>query len=145
MKTTDRLRKHHKDLLLIFDELMKTITDRKRPNIDVLRKDMSFLEGKLKIHLSMEDKDLYPKLMNHGDGKIRDLTERYKREMITVYDSFHAISVRCREEGYFREKYDEFVEEIGKFVEVLKVRIAMEDEALFPLLDGLEEEGGESC
>lgn len=144
MKTTERLRKHHEDLLSIFDDLIRSLTDGKRPNIEVLKKDMSFLEGKLKIHLSMEDRHLYPMLMNHEDEKIRTLTERYKREMITAYDSFHAITVRCRNEEYFREEYDTFVEEIRGFSSVLKVRIAMEDEDLFPLVDSLEGEGGES-
>ncbi len=144
MKRTDRLRKHHEEILAIFDDLLEDITARKRPNLESLGKDMSFIEGKLKIHLSMEDRYLYPELMNHGDVRISELTERYKKEMVTAYDSFHAISVRCREESYFREHYDEFVAEIRGFIGSLKIRIAMEDEDLFPLVDSFEEKGAET-
>ena len=144
MKIIKRLRKHHGDLVSVFDELVRDVTGSKRPNLEVLKKDMSFIEGKLKVHLAMEDRYLYPGLTGHSDPEIRALTERYRNKMASAYDRFHAIVLKCREKEYFSEHYGEFVDEVRDFRKLLVKRIAMEDDVLFPLLEGYEGSDGQS-
>lgn len=46
------------------------------------------LAGKLKIHLSSEDKFLYPNLLNGDDNKLKNLANSYINEMGGISDTF---------------------------------------------------------
>ncbi|GKT27199.1 hypothetical protein ADUPG1_004741, partial [Aduncisulcus paluster] len=46
-----------------------------------IARNISVLAGKLKIHLSNEDKYLYPSLVDKGDSRLKSKAESYMSEM----------------------------------------------------------------
>lgn len=49
---------------------------------------ISTLAGKIKVHLSMEDKYMYPELEKSEDEHIKEMAEKYQREMGNLAEDF---------------------------------------------------------
>lgn len=49
---------------------------------------ISTLAGKIKVHLSMEDKYMYPELEKSEDEHIKKMAEKYQREMGNLAEDF---------------------------------------------------------
>ena len=49
---------------------------------------ISTLAGKIKVHLSMEDKYLYPGLIEKGNADVKKMANSYQREMGDLADEF---------------------------------------------------------
>src|SRR4051812_41362316 len=78
MGFTDKFRTQHDEILAIAGE----ITDKLKTNADaaVVRKLLSSMAGKVNFHLAMEDKALYPRLLQ-ADSKAQSLANKFSKEM----------------------------------------------------------------
>ena len=95
---------------------------------------LSNLAGKLNLHLAMEDKALYPRLMEKKDAESGVLARKYMDEMgglaqvFTTYNSKWQVSaISADAAGFCRETQTVFAA-LGK-------RIEREDNHLYPLVD----------
>lgn len=99
------------------------------------RKDLSFLEGKLKIHLTMEDKHLYPVLFQQESREVREIADEYKREMMSLFDTFHAFMLKVKEADGDNADSTGLRNELQQILEKIAARIFFEEETLIPLLN----------
>jgi hemerythrin-like domain-containing protein len=141
MGATDRYRDQHRDLLRtagVFKALL---------NPDALAKDpepaydvMMALAGKLKVHLTMEDQRLYPRLLVHGQVQVRETAGAYQREMGNLMELFDAFLLRWVDPGSIGRSPDRYIGEAHEFLHRLLRRIEKEDHVLYPLVDSVERE-----
>lgn len=93
------------------------------------------LFGKFGIHLSIEDATLYPRMLAHADGRVRETAERFQREMGGLKARFD--DYRGRWPGPFAISRDPeaFVAETRTILDALTQRISREDAGLYDLYD----------
>ena len=131
----NNLQRQHNDLLEISRDLAKSI-DAGISFADAdLRKDISFVEGKIKIHLTMEDRHLYPLLLGHEEREVQEAAADYKSRMMGLYDSFHAFVVKMKESDGAQD--EDLRAELEEILRKLSSRILFEEETLIPLLKRL--------
>jgi hemerythrin-like domain-containing protein len=129
------LKRQHRDLVELSGELLSEAEADSHASYSSLLNRLSLFEGKLKIHLSMEDKHLYPELADHPSESVRNLTGDYIREMSGIYDRFNAFVLRWRNDTPPEGFPVIFIEELKEILKTIYTRIGREEEVLFPLLE----------
>ncbi|OGS01774.1 MAG: hypothetical protein A2V88_12640 [Elusimicrobia bacterium RBG_16_66_12] len=135
MLKSDTFREQHKKAL----ELMKLIQDRLSPaqvaaDPQGVAMNLAKLSGVVNVHLSMEDKSLYPALMNHSNPLVKKSAEKFVKEMGGIASGFAA---------YYRKwnamtigaAPDLFIKETKAIIATLSDRIQREEAELYPLAD----------
>jgi hypothetical protein len=102
-----------------------------------MRKQLSTLAGKVNFHLAMEDKALYPRLLQRRGTRAETLAGRFMKEMgglaqvFTDYNSKWQVSA-------IRADLPGFANETRKVFGALSHRIARETSELYPVADEAE-------
>ncbi len=97
--------------------------------------ELSRLAGIVKIHLSLEDKNLYPRMLEHADASVRETAQEYQRSMgdlAPVYLAFHEKWMRS---GAIEKDRQLFIKEFTGVREALKKRIELENANLYDVID----------
>jgi len=136
---TENLQRQHKELLEEAKQISKYLEPRtlskNAAEVHIL---LSKMAGKLKIHLEMEDKVLYPALLKYPDEKIQKLTQKYLNEIGNIADTFKKYLAKWPQKMSIQLNPVEFIEETQEIFKVLYQRINKEDNELFPLIKDLE-------
>ncbi len=135
MAVTDNFRKQHAEMV----EAVKSIQSQLKPEalaagVADVRNKLSQLFGKLSLHLAMEDNSLYPRYQKHADAKVRDVADRFAKEMNGVKPAIEAFS-RKWTEGGIKADPSGFCVEATRLFDVLADRIRRENTEFYPLLD----------
>ena len=138
MAYTDKFRAQHGELLNVAKAMGNLL------NAELLRRDatevrhlLSVLHGKLSVHLAMEDKSLYPRLLNHHDSTIRDTTQRYIDEMGSLAGAFKAYVGKWPTPSAIQANPEGFIADTNGVFEALGKRIVQENQDLYVLADRL--------
>lgn len=139
MARTDRFRQQHNELLALATELQALL------NEDALSKDggsaracLSALMGKLTMHLSTEDKVLYPELEGHKDPAVAALAKRFSSEMKTTTTAVLAYNSRWATPTAIRGNARIFIKETKEVIGILAERIKRENQELYAAADRSE-------
>ncbi|MCI1583597.1 MAG: hemerythrin domain-containing protein [Clostridium beijerinckii] len=93
------------------------------------------LAGKLKIHLSSEDKFLYPNLLNGDDNKLKNLANSYINEMGGISDTFTNYKNKFNTKSKIISEGNEvFISETKKILVAIEKRISKEESELYKLI-----------
>jgi hypothetical protein len=98
---------------------------------------LSELSGRLKVHLAMEDKALYPRLLTQGDAEAQRVTRRFMNEMGTLSKTFEAYVQRWPSPAAIQASPASFVAETKAIFAALQTRVGLEERDLYPLADRL--------
>jgi len=101
-----------------------------------IRTGLSQLMGKLNVHLSGEDKVLYPKMKGSSNAEAVSAAGRFETEMGGIAAAAKAFS-RKWQVPTIQSVPEEFLAEIGDLVATLGARIEQENTVLYPLADQL--------
>jgi Hemerythrin HHE cation binding domain len=132
MGYTDKFRSQHSDILEVVGDITQNI--KVQADAAVLRRMLSNLAGKLNLHLAMEDKALYPRLMEMKDGDAKEVATRFMTEMgglggaFAAYNNKWQVSVIRKDPAGFSKESHAVFSALGK-------RIARENADLYPLAD----------
>jgi hypothetical protein len=96
---------------------------------------LSMLAGKLAVHLAMEDKALYPRMLQQKKPGIRDLASQFMSEMGGINAAFTAYVARWPTAQAIQAAPAKFAIETKQIFEALGARIKREHAQLFPELD----------
>lgn len=139
MSNSEMLRKHHKGLAELVVELETGIAGPKDDTrIQSIRLCLPRLAGLLTIHLSMEDKVMYPKLHVHPDAKVVELSNRFFSEMEGIKGVFEGYKKKWLVPSAIESGWAEFVSDTKGLIAALRARISKEDNELYPLVDSLD-------
>lgn len=138
MGRTSELRDKHQELLKLATQISELL-DEKKLSTDAkqIRSLLSTLSGKLGMHLAVEDKNLYPDLLNHEDEKIRTTAKKFIDEMSGIAGVFKKYVDKWPHSKAIQDAPREFVAETKDIFKALSTRIAKEDNELYTLVDKL--------
>ncbi len=136
MANTANLRRQHEELLATVDAIEASLDPEKLGrDAKEVRKLLSVLSGKLKVHLAMEDKCLYPQLLSHENEIIRDTAKRFIIDIGELGRVLEAYLQEWPSHVAVQEKPETFIVDTRAILMKLSKRIAKEDRVLFVLLD----------
>lgn len=136
MGYTQKFRVQHGELLNVAKSIAQLL------DADALRKDakevrhlLSVLHGKLSVHLAMEDKSLYPRLLRHHDGDVRALTQRYIDEMGSLAGAFKDYVEHWPTPSAIQANPEGFIAESSGVFDAIGKRVQQENSELYELAD----------
>ena len=138
MGQTQMFRSQHEDLMAVVGVLGSLLGSKAGGNAEEIRHQLSTLAGKVKVHLSMEDQYLYPKLVQSQDASIRELAQGYAHEMGGIRGAFTEYLGHWTTAAHIKADPDGFTRETHELFKVLGNRIQRENNQLYPLLEALE-------
>lgn len=135
MRPAKILKEQHKELLALVEACSSIFSlDSDRVDYSELNKALLQFHGKLRVHLSMEDDFLYPKLLRHDDQKISGTAKRFKEEFGGIGEALKLYKEKWPTQSKIQEGYQSFKAETQEIFKVLKKRIQEEETGLYPLL-----------
>ena len=93
---------------------------------------LSSLTGLLNVHLAMEDRSLYPRLLEHDDPQLRALAKRFLDERGQLYDEFERYRRHFSSTAAIEAEPAAFVDETRAVLGLLWNRMKLEDDVLHP-------------
>ena len=130
----ENLTRQHKELVRTAKEMFGWLDAQKlrtRGAGDVHRA-LSSLSGILKVHLAMEDRSLYPHLVNHRDVALRTLAIRFLDERAALRQSYEDYKERWSSAAVIEAGAEKFIDETRAILGMLWNRMKMEDDVLHP-------------
>ncbi|HMW08783.1 MAG TPA: hemerythrin domain-containing protein [Leptospiraceae bacterium] len=135
---TDSYRKQHTELLEMATQLSTKLS------VDIITKEanqivtiLSQFGSKLNMHLTMEDKALYPKLINSGNAKTAQIANEYITEMGGIKQVVEKYLTSWSLAKNLIAQPQKFIDESKGIITALKGRINKENNTLYPLADAL--------
>jgi hypothetical protein len=95
-------------------------------------KALSTLSGVLKVHLAMEDRSLYPKLLQHGDLQIRTLAQKFLDDRKTIQERYDEYRGAWHTAMAIEKSPEAFIEDTRLILGILYQRMKLEDDVLHP-------------
>lgn len=136
MAYTQKFRVQHGELLNVAKSIAGLLDAAAlREDATEVRHLLSVLHGKLSVHLAMEDKSLYPRLLRHHDSNIRETTQRYIDEMGSLAGAFKAYVERWPTPSAIQSDPETFIAETGGVFEAIGKRVQQENSELYVLAD----------
>jgi len=135
------LSRQHRDLMKVATRLMGCL-DPQRLVADphAARRALLELSGTLQVHLAMEDRSFYPKLVQHSDETLRALANRYLETRGNLQEEFTAYRDRWTGAA-IADAPDQFIAESQAMLGTLWTRMNEEDRELHPLVIAHDDEG----
>ncbi|MDH3976067.1 MAG: hemerythrin domain-containing protein [Deltaproteobacteria bacterium] len=136
MSRIDDLKRAHEELLKIAGEVsamlyVSTVSEKS----DEIGRLLSALLGKLNFHLMMEDKHLYPDLLEHKSEAVRRNARDFSDEMGGIATIIHDYREKWTCSNVIKVNPEEFISETKGVFDALAKRIAREDNELYPLVE----------
>jgi iron-sulfur cluster repair protein YtfE (RIC family) len=139
MSRTESFRRQHKEILEIAGEISSQLNSNQlAKDASGVRKSLTTLAGKLNIHLAMEDKSLYPKLINHQDANVSTVAKKYIEEMGSLADVFGQYLKKWSLAATIQNNPVDFINETKGIFNALSKRIDKEDNELYCMFDKLD-------
>ena len=139
MARTDKFRQQHNELLVLVDELQALLdVDALMNDGTAARRCLGSLMGRLQMHLSMEDKVLYPELEVHKDQAVAKLARRFSAETTAMSTNVVAYNVRWATPSAIKADARGFIRETKHVINILGDRIKRENQELYAMADQSE-------
>ncbi|MCB9495647.1 MAG: hemerythrin domain-containing protein [Fibrobacteria bacterium] len=137
---TGMLRQQHHEILAIVNEMRRHLLAPQRMTAavaDGLRANLVALSGKVTVHLSVEDKGLYPRLLASQGTSAAETAQRFSEEMGHIGSSFKEFLGHWPSGEHILREPVKFVDECATIFQVLSHRIEREEKELYALADSL--------
>ena len=128
------LRQHDEVFALIKQVRAYQNQEQVREHAFEISKTVAQLAGILKVHLSSEDKFVYPVLVEHQEAAIRTTAETFANEMGELFKVFDAYKTKYMGASKIAENAAAFLDETKTVFLALETRINKENMSLYPLL-----------
>lgn len=136
MANIESLKRQHDDIRKNTASILHIIDNQDLDsNINDLVTYINILSGRLLIHLSTEDKFLYPELLVSTSVEIKKLAERYIDEMSSLADKFNNFKNKFNTKSKINSDKHAFILELKATFKLLQERLDREDRELYPLLN----------
>ena len=130
----DNLTRQHRELVRTAKQMFGWLDPAKlrAHRADAVYRELSSLTGILKVRLAMEDRSLYPHLVNHRDAHLRTLAQRFLDERATIRTYYDEYRAHWPSASAIEAQAERFVEETRGVLGMLWNRMKMEDDVLHP-------------
>lgn len=133
---TARLRRQHLDLYEMANGLLewRTPADIHTHAAELARRLARFV-GALQVHAAMEEKALYPRLLEDEDAGVVEQARGLLRDVAPIYQEVFAYAERWRRSDLVMAAPEVFLKETKAVVRRLSERVTRETMELYPLAD----------
>lgn len=136
MIRTETFRNQHIEIMSILDRIMALSDVRALRNDAVEVWSMTRrLHDKLTIHLLMEDKVLYPRLVSGADNKLKKLAISFQAEMGGLRNALNIYLATWPTPEAVQDAPYEFIKDSRSFFESVQQRIFLENTELFSTIE----------
>lgn len=137
----DILRRQHEAALDMAQRLLELIAAYKAGNSAYpILMQLNRLYGVLRIHLALEDVQLYPALASSPDQEVAKTARRYVEEMGSLALDLECFARHWSCSASIANNFAEFREAAQDLMLALAVRIERENQQLYPLADAAMEQ-----
>lgn len=133
-----QFRGQHEEILQILHKLKDLAKDVVK-NYNQIARHLIMLRYKVKVHLSSEDKILFPVVRNNGNEEETSLLASYEEEMNGLAGVFLEFIERWEFGEQILESPEEFIQQAVAAIEALTKRIDKEERELYPAISVLQE------
>lgn len=138
MANIDNLERQHGEIKDLFLKIKQDINSNDiKVNLDTLVRNINTLAGKINIHMSSEDKFLYPALVESKDKQLRELAKQYSEEMGHIHLEFNNYKNKFNTRSKILNDIDGFLKESKDTIKLLENRISKEDMYLYPKMKSI--------
>lgn len=131
----DNFKRQHKEILEQSDKLNRICSQlHNEESFKEANKTLAKLAGVLTIHLSMEDRHLYPKSISSTDTNLSNIATSFQGEMGGISESFKSYKSKWSKPGAIAQASSEFRSETKDIVAILAKRINREEKDFYPLI-----------
>lgn len=135
MNPMEQLKKQHDGINDIIKETTKLVNlGDLESNASDIAKNISILAGKLQIHLSHEDKYLYPNLLNSENINIKIKAQQYVQEMGNLQGIFISFKNDFNTKSKIMANPHEFTQKFKTVFALIDQRMKKEDTDLYVML-----------
>jgi hemerythrin-like domain-containing protein len=135
MINIDNFMRQHKEIIEELDSIDKILNKQDYQNyLGDFVSHINNLAGKLKIHLSTEDKFLYPNLINGKDIEMKNMANSYIDEMGNIANTFTDYKNQFNTKSKIEGKVDVFMSETKYILTEIRKRILKEENELYRLI-----------
>lgn len=132
MTTIKNLERQHNDIYEVLNKTKEMINGSELESQSMeIAKNISILAGKLKIHLSNEDKYLYPALLNKGDKVLQNKTQKYINEMGHLSETYMSFKDKYNTRSKILAEPKLFIKEANEVFKAVLDRMHREDSDLY--------------
>ncbi|HWR09402.1 hemerythrin domain-containing protein [Sporomusa sp.] len=135
MADISNLTRQHKEIIELLDKLNNFATPaavvKDAFAISML---LGQLAGKINIHLSNEDKFLYPRLMDSNDVRTQTVSTQFAQEMGGLASTFGDFKSKYTNSIKISDNAPSFLTELKQITTAIRARTIREETALYPLL-----------
>lgn len=138
MGRTETFRTQHKELAEIIGAIegkLGALTSGE--NAAEARKMLSALSGKLSIHLAMEDKNLYPMMIESGNEGAKKAAQEFMNEMGGLAQAFKDYGAKWPSADAILADPSGFATQTRAVFKAVKERVVREENLLYALADTL--------
>lgn len=133
MGFTDKFKVQHDEILALAASISEQLKG-PAPDAQAVRKQLSNLAGKVNFHLAMEDKALYPRLLERKGTRAATVADKFLTEMGGLARVFEEYNSRWQASA-IRADMAGFATDTRKVFGALAQRISRETTELYPLAD----------
>lgn len=138
MKNLDQLKKHHTEINALVHETKELIRGGHiEENSQAIAKNISIIAGKLQIHLSSEDKFLYPSFINSERMDLKTMAKAYTHEMGDLSEVYTSFKNRYNTRSKIIADVNAFESEAKTVFQAIEKRIDKEDHDLYKIAEQL--------
>jgi len=139
MSRTEKFREQHRDLVAMVGQLAPHLTPARLAKESAeVRSLLSQFAAKLNVHLAMEDKALYPQLLQHKDPAVQGKAKTFMDQMGGIKEAFSGYMAKYPTAHAIEASPAGFISDTEGLIKVLAARIQAEDSDLYALVDRLE-------
>lgn len=129
---TDNYVEQHQEIMSIISSIKSKLDTLKlSQNATDIEMLLAELSGKVKVHLAMEDKILYPKLLASDNSDIVNTAKAFLAEIGQLGDTFVSYINKWNSSIKIQEDPKSFVSHTSEIIHAIENRIEKEDEQLF--------------
>ena len=126
--------RQHEELKELANELAGTLDpDFLKTNASAVHSVLYKLAGKLNLHLSFEDNNLYPTLAASGNVEAQNTAKSFQDEMGGLSNAFKGYLANWANSMTIQNNPGQFIEQTKGIYEALSSRIEREESILYPL------------
>lgn len=131
----DNLSRQHRELVRTGTEIFGWLdADKLRSGAAPAYRAVSTMSGILSVHLAMEDRSFYPRLVGHGDRELASLARRFLDERGVLEQRFRDYRALWPSAVAIEGAPAAFVDETRRLLGLMWNRMKMEDEVLHPAI-----------
>lgn len=136
---TASFRRQHDEIIALIEEL-RSLFDEKQLARDAspARRLVSAIAGNLTMHLAMEDRSLYPRIVERGNVALRALGNEFVTEMGGLADAWQKFVARWPDARTIQSDAKAFVADAGTTLDAIARRIERENAELYPRVDRMK-------